>query len=125
MERCQGDDKVKVCLSSVWLFRLMRQNGQWNYNSMFQLSLNIKQIPRNVNINNKMSFYGISSSECDRLAEDAYSSMAPDPAFALSEVRVALHSILYMFFWIMITFDTMLTSPFYIHMSHVAHLVLV
>ena len=51
---------------------------------------------------------------CDRSAEDAYSSMAPDPTFALSEVRVALHSILYMFIWIMITFDTMLTSPFYI-----------
>ena len=50
--------------------------------------------------------------------------MAPDPAFALSEVRVALHSILYIFFWIMITFDTMLTSPFcilvfdYIHVVH-------
>ena len=40
--------------------------------------------------------------------------MAPDPTFALSEVRVALHSILYMFFWIMITFETMLTSPFFI-----------
>ena len=35
---------------------------------------------------------------CDRSAEDAYSSMAPDPTFALSEVRVALHSILYVFF---------------------------
>ena len=36
---------------------------------------------------------------CDRSAEDAYSSMAPDPTFALSEVRVALHSILYIFFF--------------------------
>ena len=35
---------------------------------------------------------------CDRSAEDAYSSMAPDPTLALSEVRVALHSILYIFF---------------------------
>jgi hypothetical protein len=32
---------------------------------------------------------------CDRSAEDAYSSMAPDPAFAF---RVALHSILYLLF---------------------------
>ena len=55
---------------------------------------------------------GLRSSGCINRAEDAYSSMAPDPTFALSEVRVALHSILYMFFWIMITFDTMLTSPF-------------
>ena len=30
----------------------------------------------------------------ERISEDAYSSMAPDPTFALSEVRVALHSIL-------------------------------
>jgi hypothetical protein len=32
---------------------------------------------------------------CDQSAEDAYSSMAPD---LLSEVRVALHSILYLLF---------------------------
>jgi hypothetical protein len=35
---------------------------------------------------------------CDRSAEDAYSSMAPDPTFALLRVHVAQHSILYMFF---------------------------
>ena len=61
---------------------------------------------------------------CDRTADNAYSSMAPDPTFALSEVRVALHSILYMFFWIMITFDTMLTSPFYINRLYIEKFIL-
>jgi hypothetical protein len=35
-------------------------------------------------------------SGCDRSAEDAYSSVAPDPTFAFVGVRIAAHSILYL-----------------------------
>jgi hypothetical protein len=39
----------------------------------------------------------------------------------LSEVRVALHSALYFLFWIMITFNTLLTSVFDIFFMNVLH----
>jgi hypothetical protein len=51
------------------------------------------------------------------ISEDAYSSMAPDPSFAF--VRgpscPTLHFVFA--FWIMVMFDTLLTSLFCIHSS--------
>ena len=52
---------------------------------------------------------------CDRSAEDAYSSMAPDPAFAfVGGPCCPTLDFVYMFFGTMITFNTLFTSPIYI-----------
>jgi hypothetical protein len=55
--------------------------------------------------------------ECDRLAVDAYSSMAPNATFAFVG-GPCCHTRDFVFaFLIMITFDTLLFSLFYIHSS--------
>ena len=50
--------------------------------------------------------------KCDRSAEDAYSSMAPDPAFAFVEGSCCPALDFVCGFWTMITFDTLLLRHF-------------
>jgi hypothetical protein len=49
---------------------------------------------------------------CDRSAEDAYSSTAADPTFAFVGGPCCLTLDFVIAFWIMVTFYTLLTSPF-------------
>jgi hypothetical protein len=49
---------------------------------------------------------------CDRSAEDAYSSTAPDPTFAFVGDPCCPTLDFVIAFWIMITFYTLLTSLF-------------
>jgi hypothetical protein len=56
---------------------------------------------------------------CVRLAEDAYSSMAPDPTFAFVRCVCCLTLDFVFALWIIITFYTLLTSLFCISMSFV------
>jgi hypothetical protein len=49
---------------------------------------------------------------CDRLAEDAYSSMAPDPTLAFVKGPFYLTLDFVFALWIMITFCTLLTLLF-------------
>jgi hypothetical protein len=53
-------------------------------------------------------------SGCGRSAEDAYSSEVPDPTFAFAGGPFCPTLDFVFAFWIIITFDTWLTSLFYI-----------
>ena len=64
---------------------------------------------------------------CDRSAEDAYSSMAPDLTFAFVGGPCCLtldFVYLFFFFWIMITFNTMLPSPISISLAKAVNICL-